>query len=662
MGVYLKDQKDGSRGMLDVGIFFKDQGLIPTRVVQGNIEYKSIDGSEEGVFSIADWAIQNGYSVEKIDGFNTPVSALDVPPLGMNRLDQAVFFMAGKNVNELRELFPQAAQLDDGRVVVLDKDGLWKTMWSHNWEPPQGFPTYEENVAAGTALDTRVGMKAAGIAFLFGLTGVEAKIKNGDVTIDSVGKMLKVIERNAPLECQLVLSKLVTQTTGLDSWSFQTALINVDEVISWLKQVTKNNSFQFRMRQAEVAAALMSELHLLANMEFMKEIDRLEKLDITKRLVCNMKEVVDEFIILMTQMDALKDISRVSGLDDWKNAAEINEKNMPPMPAFVPRLHKLLQYIIPMSQTKSLAFVKGKRGLNAIASLMIIIDKCIFALGEVPDCSAKSKMNMALKTMQTKLENKLAFYYHPINDKTGLEPNEFMISKESYGPKREVVYKLVQTPKEQWAGMLLDNFRQEPNLEALYKGVPDRFRRITQSFIAMQIAWDMQSWVDSNYQTRANDPMQMFEDRLGPPPPEYGYLADNSPRAALNIIETLAAASAMMSNWPERQRREVLRSPMLIASLVDMIQAASIQREVGAVEALSKVGITHMGDPYRPVHPERIWEDPVKVQEDIDAQVAQVAAMMEAEAAAEEQARVAKEQEAAAAANAQMNQETGGAA
>lgn len=654
MGVYVKTPT-GERALFDVALFLRDQGLIPIGVEKGNITYKSEDGKEEGVFSIADWAIQNDYTIEKIDGFNTPPSALDTPPSGMNRLDQAVFFMAGKNVNELRDLFPQATQLSDGRVVVLDKDGLWKTMWSDTWEPPQPFPSYDDHVAAGQALDTRVGMKAAGLAFLFGLAGVTPKIKNGDVDIASLEKCLKVIARNCPVENKMILSKFIQQTTGLDSWSFQTALIDINELASWLKQVVTRSSLDFRMRQGEVATVVMTELQHIASAEFLAEIDRLEKVPATKDLVCNMKEVVDEFIMVMANLDVIRDISKISGLDEWKDQAEamVDQSKLPPMPAFVPRLHKVLQYMLPISKNKNLAFVKGKRGLNAIASMMIMIDKAIYSLSDVPDCSAKQKMMMALKNTQCKFENKLAFYYHPMKDKTGMEVNEFMLAKQKYGPKREVVYKLIQDPKDTWAGKLFENFRREPNLEALYEGLPKKFRLIVQSFVAMQIAYDMQSWVDSHYQKRVNDPFAMHTDLFGTPPPEYGYLADNSPRAALNIIETLAAASAMMSGWTPETRYQVLRSPMHMAQLIDMIQSASIQREVGAVEALSKAGLTHMNDPYRAVDPKRIWEDPVAVQQDIDRQVEEMVAMLAAEQAQKEQAEMAQEQQEVAAAQAQ---------
>src|SRR5687768_17110395 len=113
MAVYFSTQ-DGKTGMLDVAMFLRAKGLIPYKVQEGNILFVSDDGSKkEGLFSIADWAVSNGYHIYKIDGFNSPPTALDIPPLDFTRLDQSVWFMDGAKLDALREVFPQAAKLDD---------------------------------------------------------------------------------------------------------------------------------------------------------------------------------------------------------------------------------------------------------------------------------------------------------------------------------------------------------------------------------------------------------------------------------------------------------------------------------------------------------------------------------------------------------------------
>src|SRR5690348_16975035 len=142
MGVYFRT-KEGRQGMLDVAMLLRSEDLTPYKVENGNVLFTGPDG-QDGMFSVADWAVKNGYSVEKIDGFNTPPTALDIPPLDMTRLDQSVWYMDGAKMDVLSELFPQATKLDDGRVVVLDKDGLWKTMWSDTWSPDQPYPSYED--------------------------------------------------------------------------------------------------------------------------------------------------------------------------------------------------------------------------------------------------------------------------------------------------------------------------------------------------------------------------------------------------------------------------------------------------------------------------------------------------------------------------------------
>jgi hypothetical protein len=642
MGVIFRTQ-DGKRGLLDVALFLREQGLLPYEAQDGNVYFKSEDGTKKGVFNVADWAVSNSYSIEKIDGFNTPITALDIPPGGMNQLDQAVFFMDGSNMDALRGIYPDAKQLDDGRVVVKDQDGLWKTMWSDNWSPPPRVPEYDEMVQNGDALDLKKGMRSGGIALLFGLAGIEPKLdKEGEITPKEVGKMLKVLKHNLPVEGRIMLSKVVEQTIGIDRWKFQSAMINPDDIDEWLTLIKKNTSFQIRQKESELAEVIVMGMHELATDEFIQFMGMLEKSPTTKSFLCNMKEPIAEFIQVLIQMDVISDMSKITGLDEWKSMAKdgVQEDKLPPMPDFVPKLVKLLQWVMPIYQRKELMLARGKQGLRSIISLMAMVDDAMFSLRNVPESSAKQKMFMVLKNLQAKLESKMSYYYHPMDDKTGVKVNEFMAVKAMYSEKREIVYKIVQIPKETWVSHLMQTLRELPNLEAFYNILPEGMNKLIQNFVALEIAYDMQPWIDSNYQERINDPFAMFTEEFGAPPPESGYLAKNSPRAALNIIETLSAMGGMLLAMPDLERRQLLRSPMLLGKALKNMQTASVQREVGAVEALSRGGLIHMDDPYASPDPTRIWEDPGVVEKDLHEQMMQQLQAIQAEEQARQQAQL----------------------
>jgi hypothetical protein len=640
MGVYFRT-KEGRQGMLDVAMMLRSENLVPYKVQDGNVLFTGPDG-QDGMFSVADWAVQNGYSVDKIDGFNTPPTALDIPPTDMTKLDQSVWYMDGAKMDALSELFPQALKLDDGRVVVLDRDGLWKTMWSDTWSPDQPYPSYEDRVISGEAPDTRLAMRSAGIAFLFGLSGVDPKVKNGDIKPESIGKMLKAIARNAPLETQVSLGKLMEQTTGLDQWKFASAINYSNDLELWLKKVSKQTTFDFRMMQSEHAELLVAALHKLSFKDFMDSMNALMKLEETNGLVINAKEAAMEFLSMLHSMDVIRDLSRITGLEEWKQQAEdlVDETKLPPMPSFVPRLVKLLQYVMPMAREKALMVAKGKRGLKAITSLMVLIDACIYSLSDVPDSTAKQKMMMVLKGYQTKLESKLATSYHPINDKKGVKANAFMQAKGIYVDKRETVYKIIQTPKEMWAKTIMAKLREEPNIHAFYDILPDFMAELLQSFVAMDVAYDMQPWIDTNYQDRILDNFATMQDAYGPPPPEYGYLANNSPRASLNIIDTLATAAGMIGALPDEQRRAILRHPVMFANMMQMIQTASIGREIGAVEILKQMGIN---DPYKSPSSDQIWRDPNQVQAENDQVSNFIMDMMNKQSMQQDQQRLDQE-------------------
>lgn len=633
--------------------------MLITGAKDGNVMYVSQDGSRHGAFNLADWAVQTGNKVEEIDGFNRPVTALDVPPVGMTPLDQSVFYQSGKNVSALRGIFKEVKELTDGRVVVLDQDGIWRTMWSNNWQAAEPWPSYEERAGMGQAVNIKQAMRAAGVAFALGLAGVEPKLtKKGELAPKEVAKMMEFFQRNLPLEGQQVLSTVIEQTTGIRSWKFMAAMINPEELGDWLTIFSKSTSFSARQRQSALVDLIVETLHRTASSEFIAAIEELDEHPITKKFLINLGEAVTEFLQVLSAMDCIRDMSKITGLDEWKKMAKddlVKEENLPPMPDFVPHLVKLLYWCMPLAENKNLHIARGKRGMVATVTLMNLADDALYSLKDVPDSAAKTKMFMALKTLQTQVENKLSYLYQPYEDKTGMEVNAFMAVKAKYAEKRELIYKLIQVARENWMRDILATLKEQPNLPAFFDTLPKDLSRMLQALLSSDVAYDMQPWIDTGYQERLQDPFAMFTDDFGAPPPESGYLADNSPRAAINIINTLTAAAGMLLATPAAQRIQIVRSPVLLSKFLSNMQKASVAQEVGVVEVLSRSGIYHEEDPYSSPDPKRIWEDPVKVQTEIDEQVQMVMRQIEAQ----QQAMMAQEQQEAQRAQAQqqaMNQ------
>lgn len=643
---------DGRVGTLDVAALAAEQfnGTI-TGVQDGLVHVRTAEG-DVVAFQLAQWAEANNMTVVSMEGFNSPDTALDQPPTGMNYIDQAAFYQDGMDMGTLQELFPQAMKRSDGRVVVLDSDGLWKTMWSPYLEAPKPMPSIVEQALQNSINDPRLVMRTSGITFFYALAGAEPKTdKRNNFTIPSLVNALRVISRNAPYENKYQIGRLLNQTTGLDPWKFYNALLAPDEVGEWLKRALKRSSFQFRMDQADMAEVIVAGLRSMAHKEFVLAMKDLVSLEETKKLLINLKQLFQEFITFLVNLDLLRDISKTTGLNEWIALNEdqaFDKSKLPPMPEFVERFVMLLRWMMPIVQENTLAFAKGKAGFKAIISLMSMIDNCIYSLAGVPDSSAKYKMFMALKNLQTKLESKLAFIYHPNpeDNKDGLKENPFMRAKTFYSTKREELYRLCQLPRESWNNTLLESLRKAPNIEQFYDTLDPSFATVMKSFAAMDVAYDMQPWADVNHAERTHDPFSQYNESFGLPPPEAGYLAKNSPRAVQNISETLVEAAGVLSERSETDIKELLRNPFLMSNLIKTLMIASVNREVGTIEVLSKLGMTADNDPYASPDAHRIWEDPEVVQNEMDKQIEELMGSLAMEAAMQNQQQEAQNQEA----------------
>ncbi len=618
---------NGRQGTLDVVKLAREQlnGEV-TGVEDGIVQVRGEEGDIYG-FSIGKWATEHQATIVFMQGFNDPDTALDSPPLGMNHLDQSAYYNDGADINALKELYPDATTTSDGRTVVLDSDGLWKTMWSANVTAPLPPMTHDEEVDANLRNDPRLAMRVAGINFFCALAGIEVTAKSdGNYKMSDIVKTLKIIQRNAPIENRIQIGKVLEQTTGLNPWKFNNALLAPDEVDKWMKKALTLTGFEFRSLQFDFVTKMVRGLRAIALDEYARLMKPLLALPESDKLLINLKAVCGEFVTTMVQMDILRDISKTTGLSEWVNLNEgtaLDDSVMPDMPEFIEHFVKMMRWILPIVKKPSLQMVSGKKGLKAIIALCIMVDGCIYSLSGVPDHSAKFKMFFALKRLQAQLETKLAFVYQPDPEKNrdGMTENPFMKAKGMYKAKRDTLYKLCQVPQEAWNNTLLASLQELPNIEIYYDSLPAKFAEVVKSFAAMDAAFDIQPWVDVGHAERTHDPFSQYNESFGAMPPEAGYLAKNSPRATMNISESLVMTSAYLHNMSDASLKELLRNPFLFKELMKAVMTASVNREIGTVEVLNKFGIGADKDQYSSPDASRIWEDPEVVQRDNEYQM-----------------------------------------
>jgi hypothetical protein len=634
-------------GELDVAEMLTEEGAE----FKG-VEHGMVIASKDGrtfQFSLAQWAQANGAKITHIDGFNTPETALHTPPNGMTALDQATFYLDGKDTNVLSQLYPKSETLSDGRVVVMDNDGFWKEMWSSDWTAPPPPPSYQDQVREGQAVDMALAIRLAGVQFLAALAGVKSsQTKQGNFPISMIRDTLQALSDNAPEESKILLGVIAQMTTGLDPFKWRNAMRAPDDTSRWLKEVVKLSSFDFRMSQAKMAEQVMRGLHDSARSDFMKAMQPLKEAPEVKKIRLDMGSVAQEFLQMLVGMDVLKDISRVTGIHDMIRVGEeegFDPSNLPDMHEFIPPFVKLLKFMIPIAQTPSLGIASGPAGFSAMMAVEVMVDDCLYNLAYVPECASKFKLFMALRKIQASLETKLAYFFQPDpeKNKSGLKQNQFMLAKSSFNTERNAVYDLLQAPKEAWANTFIAYLKAQPNLDRFYDSLPPIFAHLFKNFMAMDAAFDMQPWVDSNHAVRTNDAFSQLHESFGTPPPESGYLAKNSPRAAGTIMQVMAQASGMLHSMSVSEVKHLTRDPVLLANFIKNLQVAAVNREVGTVAVLSQMGLGAT-DPYASPDPTRIWDDPQVVQQDNMRQVQELMGSMAMEAHQQQQQEEQKAQ------------------
>jgi hypothetical protein len=77
----------------------------------------------------------------------------------------------------------------------------------------------------------------------------------------------------------------------------------------------------------------------------------------------------------------------------------------------------------------------------------------------------------------------------------------------------------------------------------------------------------------------------------------------------------------MLQAMDEKQSRQLLRNPFHFTLFLKGMMAASVNRELGVVEVLNKIGISPMDDSQSLPDANRMWEDPQKVAHENRRQV-----------------------------------------
>lgn len=631
----IRFQDAQGEGALDIAQLLADEGAEFKGVTNGIIQ--TIKNGKNYQFSIAQWAQAKGAKIISVDGYNTPETALHSPPNGMTALDQATFYMDGKDISTLQALYPRAKHLADGRTVVLDNDGFWKEMWANDWSAPPPPPTYQDQVRQGTAIDMSIAIRLAGVQFVASLAGVKISLtKQGNFPVSMIRDTLEALSDNSPEESKILLAQVLKLTTGLDPFKFKNAMLAPADTAKWLKEVLHLTSFDFRLTQAKMAEAVMKGLHDSSRADFNKGMNQLKDAPEVSKIRLDLKSVAQDFIGMLVGMDVIKDISRVTGVHDMIKIGEeegFDPSKLPEMHEFIPKFVGLLKWMMPIAHNESLAIVAGKAAFSAAMALEILVDDCLFSLAYVPECSAKFKLFMALRKIQASIETKLAYFFQPDPEKNkdGLKQNAFMLAKDMFRTERDAVYELLQAPKEAWANTFIDYLRSQQNLDQFYDSLHPIFSALFKNFMAMDAAFDMQPWVDANHAVRTNDAFSQLHESFGLPPPESGTLAKNSPRAARVIVDVLSQASGMLQGMSQAKVKTITRDPMLLANFIKNLQVAAVNQEVGTVAVLSKMGIGG-ADPYASPDPTRIWEDPDDVQMDQQRQVQELMGSMAMEA------------------------------
>lgn len=648
MGIRFETQ-EGRQGTLDVAadaISRFGEGTELVGVVDGIVQIKTPDGTMQG-FALGHWSEQFGARIVFMDGFNSPETAINRPPNGLNYFDQSVFYNDGMDMNALQDLYPRSMKNEDGTVVVLDNDGLWKVMWAPNLRGPEAPLNMQEEIHENLVNDPRLVMRTAGVVFMLGVAGISATTGKKGFKVNDIVKALRTIQDNAPHENKFQINKIINQTTGIETWKMDNAYLNPESVGYWLEKAQKVNSFQFRMMQMQAAEKTVAGMRSMAMKDFHDAMGPLLDMEETANIRINLQEIVAEFVQFLVGLDLLRDISRSTGLNEWVSLSEdaaYDPNLLPEMPAFVGAFVTFLRVVMPISEKSALAFAKGKKGFKGIMHIMTMIDECIYSLAGVPDSAAKFKMFMALKQVQSKIESKLSFHYHPdpLKDKRAVKENMFMQAKSFYSPKREQLYKLCQLPRESWNNTILEGLRQNENLEVFYDSLPKGYARMLQDFACMDTAYDMQPWVDVNHADRTHDAFSQYQESFGLTPPEAGYLAKNSPRAVQNIAETIIASCAYIAEEEEQTTINLLRNPFLMANFIKTMMVASVNRELGIVEVLSKFGIAGTSDPEASPDSARIWDDPEAVKQDNDARMKEMLGQIAMEEAINKQRQEAQ--------------------
>src|SRR5688500_3507564 len=90
----------GRQGTLDVAQYALETFGPEAKIIgvkEGLVRVQKPDGKIT-MFALGDWCNQQQAEIVYMEGFNSPETALDQPPNGMNFFDQSVFYNDGMDI------------------------------------------------------------------------------------------------------------------------------------------------------------------------------------------------------------------------------------------------------------------------------------------------------------------------------------------------------------------------------------------------------------------------------------------------------------------------------------------------------------------------------------------------------------------------------------
>ncbi|GAC1686524.1 MAG: hypothetical protein NVS9B9_08690 [Ktedonobacteraceae bacterium] len=543
----------------------------------------------------------------------------------------------------LKRKYRDAQRLEDGRIVVLDRDNMWRT-FSDPSDPtiiPQP-KSYAEKALSGEAPDMEIELRQAGIALILGMAGVTPDEDYNQKGIPPIAEDLyeacEVLRNNLSAEGKMMLGILVEQLTGLPKWQFMFLVVHCPVVYKILEEEWSLDAIEAKSHQVELAEHFINSLYSDMLTKYVTAMNAIvnSPSGVVNHFKMDLKALTDPFIQALNSMDIIRNLSIISG---WKDQQEqirkgkANPSDYPPNFAMM-NLAQMVQTMMNSSKHDVL-ILHGKSGFQAAGAINLQIEKCLMSLSDIPNTAIKTKAFLLLRDFQARLETAMA---GPFDDDK--KPNMFAQARMTYGPSRESLYNFVQIPKTLWAQTLMDGVSQDEDPEQTIGKFQGATKVLAEAMISTEIAYNLRPWIDTNYLQKINAGIQFTD--FGASPPHSGFLSKHSPRVARSISQMIDGIATHLAGLGDDARKLMLRDPSYLNNIVSaMTQGVKMQEKL-VQQARGSLGIDHIPDMEAAPDTDRLFEDPEIVKSDIaqqqqEAQQQQMAQAQQAQAQAEQQ-------------------------